>query len=58
MGTRPYSLIAGIALLCAAVVLLALPELLDYDAFIPVVLALVVLLSGIAVLFTGLQEKN
>ena len=68
MGNKAYSLIAGIALLCASVVFLALPELLHFDAprlydptygkvlvegFIPFVFSLVAFVSGIAVLISG-----
>ena len=58
MSTRTYSLAAGIALLGAAVILFALPALLDYDAFIPVILAIGSLLGGIAVLVSGLQATD
>ena len=68
MESKVYSLVAGIALLCAAVVFLSLPELLHYDAprlydptygkvlvegFIPFIFSLIALISGIAVLISG-----
>ncbi len=54
MESRAYSLVAGVALLCVAVVFLALPEVLDYDAFIPFIFSLVAFVSGIAILISGL----
>ena len=53
MENKAYSLVAGVALLCAAVVFLTLPELLDYDAFVPFIFSLVAFVSGVAVLISG-----
>ena len=52
-GKETCDLVAGIALLCAAVVLLVLPELLDYDAFIPFLFALTAFVSGMFLLISG-----
>jgi hypothetical protein len=57
MENKTYSLVAGIALLCAAVVFLVLPELLDYDAFIPFVFSLIAFVSGIVVLISGRASR-
>ena len=69
MESKTYRLLSGVALLCAAVVFLALPKLLDLDAprlydptygkvlaegFIPFIFSLIALVSGIAVLISGL----
>jgi hypothetical protein len=58
VSSRSYSLFAGIALLCAGVVFFALPQILDYDAFLPFLFALLSFLSGIAVLFMGLGSER
>ena len=58
MGKRTYSLVAGVALLCVAIFFFTVPELLDYDAFIPVILGLLSLMSGIAILLIGLGGEK
>ena len=57
MSRRSFSLAAGSALLVAAVVFLLLPALLDYDAFIPVLLAMICLFSAIAIFFEALSRR-
>ena len=56
VSTRQYSLAAGIALLLAAAGFAVMPALLDYDAFIPVLLMLVCTFAAIAVVYQGLSS--
>jgi hypothetical protein len=72
MESKTCRLLSGVALLCAAVVFLALPKLLDLEAprlydptygrvltegFIPVIFSLMALVSGIAVLISGRASR-
>ncbi len=58
VDNKTYSLIAGVSLLAASVIFFALPELLDYDAFLPVILSLVFLMGALAVFFSGLGGRS
>lgn len=56
MSNRRYSLAAGTVLMIAAVGFIVMPSLLNYDAFIPLMLSLVCLFSAIAMFFRGLSD--
>jgi hypothetical protein len=56
MQNRTYSLVAGIALLLVAIVFFIMPGLLDYDAFIPVIVGVVAFISGLGILLLGFGQ--
>ena len=57
VSSRRYAVVVGTVLLVAAVGFVVMPALLDYDAFIPVMLALVCTFSAIAVFVQGMSGE-
>ena len=56
MDRATYALVSGIALLVAAIAFFTLPALLDYDAFIPVVVGIVLFGAAIISFIAGYSE--
>jgi hypothetical protein len=57
MEKRTFDLAAGIILIITSIAFFALPALLDMDALIPFLFALVSFVFGIGFLFMGHGEK-
>lgn len=53
MSRREYNLLAGIVLIAASVIFLIVPALLDYEPFVPLMLALFSLMTAIVFLVNG-----
>lgn len=56
MDRSTYRLVSGIALLAAAIVFFMLPGLLDYDAFIPVIIGIALLGAAVISFVAGYSE--
>ena len=56
MDRATYSLVSGIALLVAGIVFFVLPAVFDYEAFIPVLVGIVLLGGGIISLLSGYSK--
>jgi hypothetical protein len=57
VSSRRYAVVVGTVLLVAAVFFAVMPALLDYDAFIPVILTLVCTVAAIAVFVQGMAGE-
>lgn len=53
MTRREYNLLAGVVLIAASIVFFIAPALLDYDPFVPLMLALFSLMTAIVFLVSG-----
>ncbi|MCW4040224.1 MAG: hypothetical protein NWE83_05685 [Candidatus Bathyarchaeota archaeon] len=57
MDKRTYNLVAGIIMIIVSLVFFMLPSVLNLDAFIPIMFALVSFVIGIWFFITGWSEK-
>lgn len=57
MNKQVYSLASGTVLIAASLVFFLLPSLLNLDAFIPVMLAILAFLAGLGMFLTGHSAK-
>ncbi|MFC2142879.1 hypothetical protein ACFLQN_00600 [Candidatus Aenigmatarchaeota archaeon] len=58
MDQNTYNFSVGIVMIIVALIFYASPGILNYDAFIPIMLAIVSFIIGIAFFFMGLSEKK
>ena len=56
MDRATYSLVSGIALLVAGIIFFTLPAVLDYDAFIPVLVGIVLFGAAIMSFISGYSK--
>lgn len=57
MDKKTYSIIVGCIMLAACFMLILSVALLDIDAFIPVIMAIVSFIVALYIFFSGLSER-